>query len=71
MRERCRIIQGDALTELPIMDSYDLAVIEAAEAYVDQLCSFNSLTHPEVQRRRRELARAVDRRYHKPVKKSP
>ena len=34
-------------------------VVEAAIAYCDQLCSFNTLTHPEVHRRRKELAEVV------------
>jgi len=34
-------------------------VIDAAIAYCDQLCSFNNIGHPEVHRRRIELAEAV------------
>jgi hypothetical protein len=49
----------------PIMDSLDLAVIEAAEAYMDQLCGFNDLLHPEVVKQRAILASAVDDRHHK------
>lgn len=35
------------------------AVVRAAVAYCDQLCTFNRLDHPEVHRRRLELATAV------------
>lgn len=51
---------------VPIMDSYDLAVIDAAIAYVDQLGTFNDITHPEVHTRRLQLAEAVGARFNKP-----
>lgn len=38
-------------------------IIAAAEAYVDQLNAFNNIAHPEVRRRRVELAAAVGARY--------
>ena len=42
-----------------------MAVVDAAVAYCDQLCAFNILTHPEVHRRRLELAKAVDAWHHR------
>jgi hypothetical protein len=37
-----------------------LAVIDTAVAYVDQLCSYNAVMHPEVHKQRLRLAEAVD-----------
>lgn len=42
------------------------AVIDVASAYVDQLCSFNAPTHPEVHRQRLRLAEAFDA-YHNSI----
>lgn len=44
-------------------------VADAAFAYMDQLCTFNVLDHPEVQRRRLELRDAIGA-YHNPPARS-
>ncbi len=45
---------------IPVLTAEGLAVIDAAVAYVDQLCSFNDIRHPEVIIWRNKLAEAVD-----------
>lgn len=56
---------------IPVLSSEGLSVIEAAVAYIDQLSAFNSLTHLEVQRRRVELAGAVDSWHNQPPVDAP
>ena len=40
------------------------AVVDVAVAYVDQLCAFNVLAHPEVHKQRLRLSEAVDAYHH-------
>lgn len=40
------------------------AVCDVATAYLDQLCSFNNVSHPEVHKQRLRLADAVDALLH-------
>ena len=51
---------------IPVMDSWDLAVIDAASAFVDQLGAFNDLRHPEVVECTKRLAEAISDRHNKP-----
>jgi len=52
------------------IDDARQAVLDVAIAYIDQLCSYNSLTHPSVHRERLRLSEAVDA-FHNSVETAP
>lgn len=49
---------------VPILDAKTWAVVEAAEAFMDQLCTFNDFHHPEVKKQCLRLQEAIGARYH-------